>query len=195
MLIITNVWGCWKIPGPPNDLDLLLRIKRFNLLHQNVPGLFKNFDLVSDLRGNNNTIDILTLSETHIRPRDKVSDLNVTGYKFLSLPRKTGSRGGIGLYIWKQHDFKHREDLDNAHLESIWIDIFSQKSKSFLVYTIYRPLENSKHLYENFAKRFDDMLSLAMRIFKELILLGDMNVNYLVKDGQNEIELLLAHTV
>ena len=39
------------------------------------------------------------------------------------------------------------------------------------------------------------MLSLAMRIFKELILLGDMNVNYLVKDGQNEIELLLAHTV
>ena len=39
------------------------------------------------------------------------------------------------------------------------------------------------------------MLSLAMRSFKELILLGDMNVKYLVKDGQNEIKLLLAHTV
>ena len=61
-------------------------------------------------------------------------------------------------------------------------------SKSFLVCTIYRPSENSKHLLENFAKLFDNMLSLAMRSSKELILQGDMNVNYLVKHDQNEIK-------
>ena len=33
-----------RLPGPPNDLDLLLRKKEFSLLHQNVRGLFKNFD-------------------------------------------------------------------------------------------------------------------------------------------------------
>ena len=39
------------------------------------------------------------LSETHIRPTAEVSVLNVTGYTFLSLPRKTDSGGGVGLYI------------------------------------------------------------------------------------------------
>ena len=36
------------------------------------------------------------------------------------------------------------------------------------------------------------MLSLAMRSFKELILLGDMNVNYLVKVNQNEIKSFIS---
>ena len=31
-----------------------------------------------------------------------------------------------------------------------------------------------------------------MRSFKELILLGDMNVNYLVKDDQNEIKSVIS---
>ena len=61
-----------RIPGSPNDLDLLLRKNN-------------NTDICS------NTTDILTLSETHIRPTDEISVLNVTGYTFLSLPRKTGS--------------------------------------------------------------------------------------------------------
>ena len=94
-----------RLPGPPSNLDLLFRNKRFSLLHQNLRGLFKIFYLVSDLLENNNTIDILTLSETHIRPTDEVSVLNVTGYIFLSLARKAGSGGGIGLYR-SNHDFK-----------------------------------------------------------------------------------------
>ena len=77
-------------------------------------------------------------------------------------------------------------------IQSIRIEIFAQKSKSSLVCTIYRPRENSKHLHENFIKLFDDMLSLAMRRFKELILLGHRNVNYLVKDDQNEIKFVIS---
>ena len=64
--------------------------------------------------------------------------------------------------------------------------------KSFLVCTIYQPPKNSKHLYENFTKNFDDMLSLAMRSFKELTLLRDMNVNYRVKDDQNKIKSVIS---
>ena len=53
------MWGdVERLPGPPNDLDLLLRKKGFSLLHQNARGLFKKFDLVSDVLRNNNTTDI-----------------------------------------------------------------------------------------------------------------------------------------
>ena len=75
-----------KLPGPSNDLDLLLLKKGLSLLHQNVRGLFKYFDLVLDLLGNNNAISIFSLSETHIRTTEEASVLNVSVYTFLSLP-------------------------------------------------------------------------------------------------------------
>ena len=114
------------------------------------------------------------------------------GYTFLSLTRKIDNGCGVGLYISNQHDFKRREDLENTNFESIWIKIFLQKLKFFLVWTIYCVPENSKHLHENFAKFFDDMWSLAVRSFKESNLLGGMNVNYLVKDDRTEIKSVIS---
>lgn len=108
---------------------------------------------MSDLLRNNNSIDILTLSETQIRPTDEVSVLNVTGRTFLSLSCKTGSGGCAGLYILNQHDFTHREDLENANLKSICIEIFCQKSKSFLVCTIYDPLKTG-NIYMKTSLKF-----------------------------------------
>lgn len=127
-----------RLPGSPNDLDLQLRKKGFSLFHQNVRGLFKKFDLVSDLLGNSNIIDILTLSETHIRSTGKVSVMKMLRViHFLSLKCKTDSWGGFGLYASNQYDFKRREDLKNANLGSIWIEIFPKKSKSFSVCSNY----------------------------------------------------------
>ena len=143
--------------------------------------MFKNFDLVSDLLGINNSIDILKLSETHIRPLDEVSVLNVTG-----LPRKAGSGLGVSFYILNQNDINAMK-ISKIQIQNVSGSKSSLKNRNaFLFFTIYRPLENSKHLHDNFAKSFDDMLSLVMRSFKELILLRDMNVNYLLKNDQNE---------
>ena len=64
-----------------------------------------------------------------------------------------------------------------------------QNLRSFLVCTIYQPPKNRKHLHENFAKFFVDILSLAV---KKLILLGDMNATYLLKDDQNEIKSVIS---
>ena len=52
--------------------------------------------------------------------------------------------------------------------------------------------ENSRHQHENFAKLFDDILSLALISSKELILLGDMKVNYLIEDDQDEIKSVIS---
>ena len=132
------------------------------------------------------------LSEIHIQPTDEISVLNVMEYKFLTLQHKTDSGRVVDLYISNQHYFKCCKDLKNANLEIIRIKIFHQKLKSFLVCTIYQPPEHLKHLYENFAKLFNDMFSLAMRSFKGLILLRDINVSYLVKDDQNKMKYVIS---
>ena len=131
------------------------------------------------------------LSEIHIQPTDEISVLNVMEYKFLTLQHKTDSGRVVGLYISNQHYFKCCKDLKNANLEIIRIKIFHQKLKSFFVCTIYQPPEHLKHLHENFAKLFN-MFSLAVRSFKGLILLRDINVNYLVKDDQNKMKYAIS---
>ena len=100
-----------RLPGPPSDLDLLFFKKEFSRLYQTLRGFFTKSDLVLDLLGNNNSIDILTLSETHVRPTDEVSVLNVT--------RKIDTGDGVGICLSNQHDFKCHEDFKNANLESI----------------------------------------------------------------------------
>ena len=67
-----------RLPGPPNNLDLLRCKKGFSLPKQDVQGLFKKFNLALHYLGNNNRIDILTLSETHIQSTDEVSVLSIT---------------------------------------------------------------------------------------------------------------------
>ena len=67
-----------------------------------------------------------------------------------SLLRKTGSAGGVGLHISNQHDFKHRE---NANLESIWIEIFPQKSKRFWFALSIDPLK-TRNIYMKTSQNF-----------------------------------------
>lgn len=94
--------------------------------------LFKNFDLVSDLLGINNSIDILKLSETQIRPSDEVSVLNVTG-----LPRKAGSGLGVSFYILNQNGI-NAVKISKIQIQNASGSKSSLKNrKVFLFFTIY----------------------------------------------------------
>ena len=60
------------------------------------------------------------------------------------------------------------------------------ESSSYLIGVIYRPPDSSKHLPKNFNNSFDEMLKMSCELSLETILLGDINVNYLVSgDGKD----------
>ena len=63
----------------------------------------------------------------------------------------------------------------------------SLKIKHFLGLYYYRLSQNSKHLHENLAKLLVGAFSLTLRRWEELILLGDMEVNYLLKQIKSVI--------
>ena len=71
-------------------------------------------------------------------------------------------------------------------------DIF--KGKSFLVGCIYRPHDSSSYLQKDFNKNHNEMLTKINRVSMEMLLLGDININYLVKLSHKEIkELFITH--
>ena len=69
--------------------------------------------------------------------------------------------------------------LRHDNIESIWFGFFINKSKSFLISSIYKPPEGSKYLLKDFDESFDKMLSNVTSTKMEVILMGDCNVNFI----------------
>ncbi len=59
--------------------------------------------------------------------------------------------------------------------------MFVKNSKSFLLVTCYRPPDGSNYLPSDFNDNLNVMVGDGIREYKEIIMLGDFNVNYLEK--------------
>ncbi|MEM6812728.1 MAG: endonuclease/exonuclease/phosphatase family protein, partial [Pseudomonadota bacterium] len=116
---------------------------------------------------------------------------NIDGFEFVQRNRKNGKGGGVGIYLRNNLKWNRRQDLESEHVENIWIEINIPKSANILPGVYYRPPNTSKF----FSKDFDNILNETLRSAtdeqKEIILMGDLNVNYLSKsDNKNFKELL-----
>ena len=88
---------------------------------------------------NTSKVDFLLLSETLITKScysNNKSLYAVPGYTFIHYERNKGKGGGVGAYISDKITWKRRTDLEND-LEAIWIEIFPNKSKSWLLCILY----------------------------------------------------------
>lgn len=173
-------------PGPEGSFFAQRGTK---IVHQNIRGLFNNISNLICFIDQNKNVDIITLSETHIRNGSHLDNNNlyhIEGYNFVNRNRTKGIGGGVGCYIKENINWKRRHDLETENIESLWIEILVTKSKSFLIATFYRPPINSKHLPNDFNKNFNDLLTKASAENKEILILGDFNVDYL-KDDNNKV--------
>ena len=104
--------------------------------HLNIRGHLNNFTSLHEFLTSHATIDILSLSETHIinhEFNDNDSLYNIPGYKFLKRNRKVGKGGSVAVYLKENTNFNRREDLEHLEIECLLIEIFIKKSKSLLV--------------------------------------------------------------
>lgn len=181
-------------PGPERDIPELKRLlcqKGLKILQQNVRGLLSNKVYLCELFQSFDGIDILTMSETRTTEQDPNSLYYIPGYSFTSRARTTGIGGGVAAYISDEIQWERRNDLENKNIESIWIEIQPNYVKRFLICILYRPPDSSKHLNRIFNKEFNEMLSLASKECKETIILGDVNVNFLVPRDNKEFKSIL----
>ena len=123
---------------------------------------------------------MICVSETHIKDGDVCDNsslLSLPGYVFLQRIRNVSVGGGIGIFLKQEIKFKRKYDLEN-HLESLWIEICLKNSKSVLIGCHYRPPEGSKYLINNFSEVFEEQLTNVVKTNKEIIILGDFNIDY-----------------
>ena len=184
-------------PGPYDSAELknLLDSAGIKLFHLNVCGLFSKILEILLLLQNTSKVDFLLLSETHITKRrysNNESPYAVPAYTFIHRERNKGKGGRVGAYISDKITWKRRTHLGND-LEAIWIKIFPNKLKSWLLWVLYLPPDTSKYLPKNFNTLFKNMMHKANTSNQEIIIMGDVNINFLCRKNNECQDTLMLH--
>ena len=189
MLLLLLCGDIKSQPGPTNNSEFktLISKKGIKFCHQNIRGLYGKIDEVREILLSYN-FDIFSLSETSISEDFHNAFFDIRGYSFIRRDRKSGQGGGVGLYIRDGIDFARRPDLENDETDSLWVEIRLKNTKPFIFGTIYKPPDSSKHLSKNFNFFLSKTLQSIDSEKRESIIMGDMNVNYLIENDHEVIK-------
>ena len=180
-------------PGPDQvkravpELDQMLQMKGIKIFHQNIRGLSSKFSHLEELLSDFPKIDILGLSETHLEKSLEETDFcSIENYDMIKKNQSIGTHGGVALYISDRVKYKRRKDLERERLECIWIEIIETNVRPFLLGCIYRPPDTSDYFPPDFDELFQNNLTNNMNQYREVIVMGDFNINYLVRNDHKE---------
>ena len=170
-----------KFPGP-------WKSREFTIAHHNVRGL-KGKLLLLSLFILKHSIKMFTVSETFMNDSIPSSFVNIPGYNFERKDRGS-AEGGVGFFVKNNIVYRRRNDLQTQDIKLLCLEIMSQNSKSIITCVLSRPPNSSKHLSKSFLETFDKQLSNIIRENKEVIIVGDINFNYLDQSNGKHKELL-----
>ena len=107
--------------------------------------------------------------------------MTIPNYAILRNDRMTHG-GGVAMYIKNDIKYKDRSDIYTKHnIESCWIELTGKENKNLLVGTIYRPPSANVDYYN----RIIDMLNQVSTECKDIVLLGDFNLDYFSYKGKS----------
>lgn len=150
--------------------------------HLNVRSLYSCMDDIQDLLNCDCGRVFFSLSETWLN--DSIPD-GMVAIPGFTLHRKDRSEHGGGVAMYCPDGFRcyRRSDLEVDALEVLWTEVKVHRGKSVLVCSVYRSPTGG--CFGNFVEQFSVMLENAVLEGKEIIVLGDLNVNLLVDSPAN----------
>ena len=122
--------------------------------------------------------------------------LQIPGYVSLHQTRKNRRGGGLCIFLLESLSYKVRDDLavNSRGIEYLCVEAFNKNSKSILLNLAFRPPNGDPNELEN---HFNNILSKREITNKELVLVGDFNINVLdfneSKMVQSFVNLMFRH--
>lgn len=154
-------------------------------MHLNVHYLLPKLPQVKTLLSNfTSPVQILGFSETFLDDHIKDASLQIPGYVLFRNDRTLKGGGGVAVYVADQLAVKRRLDLEHSSLESLWLEVKPQNCKPFLVCNLYRPPDCKDEWFGYLEENLIHVSSCD----KEIIMMGDVNVDLLV-DGSKQCKL------
>ena len=121
--------------------------------------------------------DIFAVSETNIHRNTPKCAFEIPNYRFFHQDR-VGDRGGCGIYCKKELKCKHIPITYNHDKFEVCAVEVKIKTVKVAVMAIYKSPSTD---YKVFSQIFDSLQFLVSK-YRHVVILGDMNVNYLRKE-------------
>ena len=160
-----------------------------SFLYVNILSLPFHFDelyaLLSEL---NHCPGIKAISKSHLKSSTQsIVKINLENY-YVEHPPTESSSGGTLFYIKNDISYKLRNDLKiikRKKLESVFIEIISKTSKNTIVGCVYKhPTLSISEFNNTYIK---DLLVKANSENKEIMLMGDFNINFLNYESNESV--------
>lgn len=177
---------------PQQFLHLTEGIKKSkSYFHLNCRSLSSNWesfhDLLCDLHSDAFSFDFIGVSEVFRTEKD--SRLTLPGYhSIIARCRDDDGRGGVGLFVKDNINYKIREDLSAfiPHVfESLFIEVINQTEKNTIVGVIYRPNTLPRADVDIFSSTLFDVMDIINSEKKFSVMMGDVNMD-LLKFGTHD---------
>lgn len=156
--------------------------------HLNVWGISSTTDQIEKILTDSN-LDFLCVSETLLKNTSPRSAFYIPGFSIFRRDRTTGKRGG-GLLFYVKDNLKCTQlsvqDKVEEEIECIALTIHLSPQMSFIVVGIYRPPNSDASFYTSFKEILRYLNSLG----KEIIVLGEFNVNWSNKTKRKKLKEL-----
>ena len=150
-------------------------------MHINAQGLLTRITELSDIMAKNSPI-VVCISESHITKEIEENDYCIEGYSVIVCYSNSRHTGGSLLYIRKGYKFKL---LFNDTVDySFWsLGVTLQiKKENLVVGTMSRSPNGSS---SDFLDYLDDQLNSDLLSQKTILLMGDLNIDYLRNDSDS----------
>ena len=167
----------------PNTFSDLDNLKGFKMVHLNIRSLVKKIDQIRLLTEGTN-LDVLTISETWLKPHLGTPLVELTGYQTFRQDRCIKGKakkkgGGLISYVNIKHasSCEMLEELDAStdHIEAQWLYIHRPNCKNVVTCNIYRPPKGDLKKAISYLDDCQKTLNLSKI---DLFLMGDLNINY-----------------
>ena len=125
----------------------------------------------------NPSIDVIGFCETFLNNTYLDNEIYIEGYNLFRRDRVGKIGGGLVIYCKDGYICSRRVDIESNDIESVWLEFNIIGQKSILICYAYIPPDSSK----TWLDLFENQLEKAFSDNKELIVLGDFNID-LVRD-------------
>lgn len=171
------------------ELGNLLNGRGMKIVHQNIHGLELHKSNLEEIIASYRGIDLIGLSETHMNTNISSDEVYLDGYNLERLDRVCGKAGRVAVYVNdKLPNYCRRDDPECKNIECTWIEVLLPKLRGILVGNIYRPPDSSAYLSKDFNDKLTEILSIVLAENKEVLILGDLNCNFLEPNAQKQVK-------
>jgi exonuclease III len=138
-------------------------------------------------------VDACCVSETWLDDTVFDADIALSGYTLVRKDRQCKKGGGVLIYIKQNLIFKERNEIiTDDSLEMIWLEVKTKDgTPNMLISCIYRPPNSPPEYFNNIL----DTTERAISEDKEVILLGDMNIDYSLNENLSSNSIFLMESM